>query len=166
MGALKEIWSNSNLNNYNKYLLFRAIPMNLLLWGCDTWSLRQSLLDKLEIVMHKRIRRILRISITQVKDMKIKNETIRNTFYAMKNMIAAQQLDFIGKVIQGQHNQPVRRMITSCCNQNRRADRPQTTGKNFIVKNLRLLFNDIPVTHIDHFGSLKHRPQMKNTRIN
>jgi hypothetical protein len=47
MGALKEIWNNPHLDTYNKYLLFRAIPMNLLFWGCETWSLPQSLLDKL-----------------------------------------------------------------------------------------------------------------------
>jgi len=35
MGALKEIWINPNLNTYNKYLVFRAIPMNLLLWGWE-----------------------------------------------------------------------------------------------------------------------------------
>ena len=73
MGALKEIWSNPNLKTYNKYLLFWAIPMNILLWGCETWSLRQSLLDKLEVFMHKSIRRILQISITQV----IKNKKIK-----------------------------------------------------------------------------------------
>ena len=103
MGALKEIWSNPNLNTYNKYLLFRAIPINLLLWGCETWSLmQQSLLNKLEVFLHKSICRILQISISQAKDMKIRNETVRNTFYAMpcvKNMIAARQLNFIGKVI-------------------------------------------------------------------
>ena len=31
MGALKEVWQNKHLNTYNKYLLFHAIPMNLLL---------------------------------------------------------------------------------------------------------------------------------------
>ncbi len=31
MGALKEVWRNPHLELYNKYLLFRAIPMNLLL---------------------------------------------------------------------------------------------------------------------------------------
>jgi hypothetical protein len=36
MGALKEIWRNPHINIYNKYLLFRAIPMNLLLWGAET----------------------------------------------------------------------------------------------------------------------------------
>jgi hypothetical protein len=31
MGALKEVWRNPHLDVYNKYLLFRAIPINLLL---------------------------------------------------------------------------------------------------------------------------------------
>ncbi len=34
MGALKEVWRNPHLDTYSKYLLFRAIPVNLLLWGC------------------------------------------------------------------------------------------------------------------------------------
>jgi len=54
-GCTQEIWSDPNLNTHNKYLLFRAIPMNLLLWGCETWSLQQSLLDKLEVFLHKSI---------------------------------------------------------------------------------------------------------------
>jgi hypothetical protein len=31
MGALTEIWQNPHLDIYNNYLLFRAIPINLLL---------------------------------------------------------------------------------------------------------------------------------------
>jgi hypothetical protein len=53
MGALKEIWRNPHLDIYNKYLLFRAIPMNLLLWGAETWSLRKSQLDQLEVFLHR-----------------------------------------------------------------------------------------------------------------
>jgi hypothetical protein len=68
MGALKEVWQNQHLNIYSKYLLFRAIPMNLLLWGCETWSLRQSLLNKLEVFLHQSIWRILAINMTHVKE--------------------------------------------------------------------------------------------------
>jgi hypothetical protein len=32
MSALKDVRRNPHLNVYNKYLLFRAIPMNLLLF--------------------------------------------------------------------------------------------------------------------------------------
>jgi hypothetical protein len=52
MGALKEVWRNPLINTYSKYLLFQAIPMNLLLCGCETWSLRQSLLNKLDVYLH------------------------------------------------------------------------------------------------------------------
>ena len=32
----------------------------------------------------------------------------------------------------------------------------KNTEKNCIFKNLRLLFKDVPLKHIDHYGSLKH----------
>ena len=80
MGALKEVWQNQHLDIYSKYLLFQAIPMNLLLWGCETWSLRQSLLNKLEVFLHRSIQRILAINMTCVKEERIRNTKIRNIF--------------------------------------------------------------------------------------
>ena len=38
MGKMKEVWCNPHLDVYNKYLLFRAILMNLLLWGAGPGS--------------------------------------------------------------------------------------------------------------------------------
>jgi hypothetical protein len=55
MGALKNIWSLPHLDIWSKYLLFRAIPMNLLLWGCETWSMRKALANKLEVFLHRNI---------------------------------------------------------------------------------------------------------------
>jgi hypothetical protein len=76
MGALKEIWQNPHLNTYSKYLLFRAIPVNLLLWGCETWSLQQAHLCRLEVFLHCSICCILHISILDVKDKHIHNKKI------------------------------------------------------------------------------------------
>ena len=42
---------------------FCMIPMNLLLWGCKTWSMRKALSNKLEVFLHCSIRRILRVSV-------------------------------------------------------------------------------------------------------
>jgi hypothetical protein len=72
MGALKEVWRNPHLDVFTKYLLVQAIPMNLLLWGVETWSLRlrKSQLDQLEVFLHHSIRRILQISISAVKEEK------------------------------------------------------------------------------------------------
>jgi hypothetical protein len=46
-------------------------------------------------------------------------------------------------------------MITACCDHKQRVGRPQTTGENFMVENLRLLFQDVNTVHIDCFGSLR-----------
>jgi hypothetical protein len=66
MGALKNVWNSPHLDIWSKYLLFWAIPMNLLLWGCKTWSMQKALSNKLEVFLHCNIRRILGISIMQV----------------------------------------------------------------------------------------------------
>jgi hypothetical protein len=118
MGALKEIWQNPHLDIYNKYLLFRAIPMNLLLWGAETWLLRKTQLDQLEVFLHCSICRILRISMTQVKDNRLQNKRVQKMFYSIprvRNMIAVRQNDFIRKMIRGPPDQPSRNMITACC---------------------------------------------------
>jgi hypothetical protein len=118
MGVLKDIWRNPHLDIHNKYLLFRAIPMNLLLWGAETWSLRKTQLDQLEVFLHHSIRRILQISMSTVKEERIRNEKVHEMFYSIpcvQNMIASQQADFIGKMIRGPPDRPSRNMITACC---------------------------------------------------
>ena len=158
MGALKEVWRNPHLDTYSKYLLFRAIPMNLLLWGCENWSLRQDLLRRLEVFLHRSIRRILHITITQVQEDHIRNDKIRRMFYdipCVNNMIAARQLGFLGKVVRGPHDAPARRMLTACCQHKRKRGRPYLHNKDVIVRNLRLLFVRVPEVVIDDFGSVK-----------
>jgi hypothetical protein len=77
MGALKEVWRNPHLDVYNKYLLFQAIPMNLFLWGAETWSLRKSQLNTLEVFLHCSIRRILHILMTKVRKQRLHNGKVR-----------------------------------------------------------------------------------------
>ncbi len=122
MGALKEVWRNPHLDMFNRYLLFRAIPMNLLLWGAETWSLRKTQLDQLEVFLHRSIRCILQISMSRVKEERILNGKVRQMFYSIscvRNMIAARQTDFIGKMIHGPPDRPSRNMITACCDHKR-----------------------------------------------
>ena len=68
MGALNHFWSDREVDNHSKYQIFRAIPCNFLLWGCEIWALREATLKKLEIFLHRNIRKILGITITQVID--------------------------------------------------------------------------------------------------
>jgi hypothetical protein len=100
MGALKEVWCNPHLDVYNKYLLFRAILMNLLLWSAETWLLWKSQLNKLEVFFHRSIWHILQILTTKVQEQRLHNDKVRGTFYSIpciRKMTAAWQMDFVGK---------------------------------------------------------------------
>jgi hypothetical protein len=100
MGMLYNLWNNKFVDKRTKYLFFLTIPVNLLLWGCKSWALRESLLDKLDAFIHKSIRRILGINIEQFKEQRIKNKQVREQFFNIpdaRKMIAARQLSFVRK---------------------------------------------------------------------
>jgi hypothetical protein len=118
MGALKNVWNSPHLDIWSKYLLFCSIPMDLLLWGCKTWSMRKALSNRLEVFLHRNIWRILCISMMQAKVERIHNKHVRRMFYDIPhvgNMIAAQQLDFLWKTVRGPHDCPAQQMLTVCC---------------------------------------------------
>jgi hypothetical protein len=59
MGALNSFFKRPQVNTYSKYLIFMAIPINLLLWSCESWALRNDLLLKLERFVIRQVRRII-----------------------------------------------------------------------------------------------------------
>ena len=86
MVDLSKFCTDASDNNHSKYLIFLAISINLLLWGCESWALRTSLLEKLEVFIHRIILRILGISMAEVKDQRITNETVRREFFGILNI--------------------------------------------------------------------------------
>ena len=100
MGALDKFWIYHHVDMYSKYMIFWEIPCNLLLWGCEIWSLRQSLIDKLDLFLHHSIRRILDIIIGHVRERHTKNSQTRTMFYnipCMRYQVAFRQLTYVGK---------------------------------------------------------------------
>ena len=60
-------WIYTTNNKYYSSMPYQSTY--LLLWGCETWSLvRQTLLDKLEVFLHRSVRHIISIKISQVKE--------------------------------------------------------------------------------------------------
>jgi hypothetical protein len=70
-------------------------------------------------------------------------------------MIAARQLGFLGKLVQGPHDSPAHRMLTVCCQHKRKCGHPYLHNKDDIVQNLQLLFAQIPKVVINNYGSVK-----------
>ena len=99
-------------------MIFRAIPCNLLQWGCENWALRKATLRKLEVFLHQNIRKILGIAITQVIDERITNGSVRTRFFdipMIRNQIAQLQLTLIGKVVRNKDDQIPTQLLTAWC---------------------------------------------------
>ena len=95
----------------------------------------------------------------RVKEEHLHNEHVQRMFYGIArvgNMIAACQLDFLWKTMRSPHNRPAQQMMTACCDNVPCVGHPFLHNKDFIVKNLRLLFANIPEVTIDEYGSLKN----------
>ena len=95
----------------------------------------------------------------RVKEEHLNDEHVRRMFYDIPrvgNMIAARQLDFLGKTMRGPHDCPAQQMMTACCDNVCHVGRPFLHNKDFIVKSLCLLFANVPEVTIDEYGSLKN----------
>ena len=91
MGSLRKFWGDPYVDIYSEYMIFLVIPCNLLLWGCESWALIQSFLNTLDVFILRNSRRILGINMTKVRDMRIKNTSIRIIFYnitCIRNQVA------------------------------------------------------------------------------
>ena len=142
MGALSNFWKDHHVDMYSKYMIFRAIPCNLLLWGCESWALRQTLLNKLEVFLHRSIRSILNINMVQVRERHIKNSHIRVVFYnipCVRNQIAFRKLTYIGKILRRKASHVPTRFLTAWCDNPRKRGGQLLTNKDSLVRNLRLI---------------------------
>ncbi len=72
------------------------------------------------------------------------------------NMIAAHQLNFLGKTVRGPHDRPAQQMLTACCNNVCQVGCPFLHNKDYIVKNLCHLFANVPEVTINDYSSLKN----------
>ena len=49
MGMLKYVWVDPHIDLYSKYLFFIVMPLNLLLWGCEAWAIKQTAFDNINV---------------------------------------------------------------------------------------------------------------------
>ena len=61
----------------------------------------------------------------------------------------------IGGAVHTPPNKSAQHMLTACCDNTRFVGRPFLHNKDHIVKNLCVLFSEVPEVTIDDFGSLK-----------
>ena len=102
-GSLKNILTNQKIKLNTKVLLYKAIILNTVLWGCESWSLTAELIRKLEVFQNKMIRRILKIDMYMVQEDRITNTNIRKQFCnisKIQDVITRRQLKWVGNITQ------------------------------------------------------------------
>ena len=157
MGALKGFFSRREICIHSKRLIFEAIIINLLLWGCESWALRKDHILKLERFMNRQIRRILKINMWQVKDEHITVEQLRGQFdniISVRTMIDVRRARFIGKIVRDDVDSPHREMLIAFVHNTRNVGRPLLSTKESILHSLQRLLEPIQGIHVNHLGSL------------
>jgi hypothetical protein len=165
MGMLNNLWNNPHIDLKTKHSFFLAIPINLLLWGCEAWALKEADFQKLDAFLHRSVRRILGINMTRVKDEHIKNEKIREEFFHLpdiRRMIAIRQLNYIGKALRHPNQEHLpKQLLPAWVNNKRPQGGVLTTNKKSLVKALDLLYSTKSKT--DPFDGAANRMDRKGT---
>ena len=146
MGALGKFWDDPHVDMYSKYMIFRVIPCNLLIWVCKSWALRQSLLNTLDVFLHRKIRNILGINMPKVRDMRINNISIWIMFYntsCIRNQVAFRQLSYVGEIFRREDSHVPTRLLTAWSNHQRKRGQPLLMNKMSLARNFRLIIPDV-----------------------
>ena len=141
MGALRGYFRCPQVNLHSKRLIYLAIPINLVLWGVESWALTERCYKKLQVFHTRSIRSILQINMTQVEEERITNHQIlkRIDIPSMENIIAKRQLKWLGKIARMEESRLPIKMLSCWLPTPRPAHKPHTTNRNSLVRSLQIL---------------------------
>jgi hypothetical protein len=148
VGALKNFFRNKHVSLLAKFQIFQAIPINTVLWGCESWAMTENISRKLQAFYHKSIRKILSINMQEVEQYRITNQEIRKKFqnsYCILDILSKRQLLWLGKIAR---MDPLlrlpRKLVAAWTNSKRKVGRPQITYKNTYESVLNMILPQLP----------------------
>ena len=81
---MKRVLCNKDIPAKLRVRLYDATVINILLWGCKSWALTEELKRKLEVYHHRFLRKMVGITIYDIKDNHISNEQVREELTCYK----------------------------------------------------------------------------------
>ena len=111
--------TSSTTNNQYVELSFKhqvivQYIVNILLWGCESWAIRDYHFKCLNSIIHQSIQQILHIRMSQVIDDHIKNLSIRKKIFnlpTMENLIAIRLMTYLEKLTRGPISNPAKQLL-------------------------------------------------------
>eukprot|EP00978_Attheya_sp_CCMP212_P037002 scaffold171651_cov63-Attheya_sp.AAC.2 len=135
MGALRDYFKCKQVSLKAKRMIYLAIPINLVLWGAESWALTDKSMKKLSVFHMRSIRTILQINMSEVQEKRITNDEIleKINLPSMDKLIEKQQLRWLVNVSRMDETHLPIKMLT-CWNPNPRPQRrPHMTIWNSMV---------------------------------
>ena len=132
IGSLKPFFQCPFIELPTKCQVYKAIPINTLLWGCESWSLTESMRQQLEVFHHKSLRHILGVNMFLVETFQLTNEIIRHWCCNMPcilDIITKRQLDWIGQVARMPESKVQKQLCMSWTHHPRKVGRPQISPR-------------------------------------
>jgi hypothetical protein len=114
-GAMKSVLMNKFINRDIRTNLYMAIVVNVLLWGCDSWALKETDMKKLKSFHTKKARSLCGINMSQVEKHHISNEDVLKRLKMMPadKLIAIRQLRLLQKIARQSQSRLPRKILNS-----------------------------------------------------
>jgi hypothetical protein len=120
-----------------RHRLYQAIVANIALWGSESWALKEEDRSKLETFHHNCLRRMCRLTMWDVAEHRITNETVRmtagNSPSTMESMMEVRRCRWLSKLSAMEESRSPRRMLGAWCSSRRPYGRPQQTLRHAYV---------------------------------
>jgi hypothetical protein len=135
--GMNELFRCKDISRRTKKFLYHAIPLLTVLWGCETWALKEEEKRMLEVFYHGAIRRILGISRQRVRDEKTTNFAVSNKFLnvpTMMNIVKRRTLKYIGKVVREEKEKALHTsFLTAYCHSPRYVGGQQKSHRDLFI---------------------------------
>ena len=121
----------------SKKLLYLQIPLNTVLWGCESWSMTEEIKRELRVFHHKAIRRILNINMFDVEKYHIKNQSVRRSFldsHDIVDTVTQRQLKWIGKLANKAQDNIAFKILAAWSKNPRTPGKPQSNTRRTYAK--------------------------------
>lgn len=133
--SLGRIWKDRSITTRTKCRLFNSNVKSVLLYGCETWKLTKTLLNKLQIFVNTCLRRILRIRWPD----KIRNEELweRTGQKMLSKEIGRRKWRWLGHTLRKPPESITRKALQWNPQGRRKKGRPRTTWRRCMEEDMK-----------------------------
>ena len=135
---LSKVWKNSNIFTKTKVKILMSNVVSVLLYGCESWRMTRQAENRLDVLLHRWLRRILRIDWT----LHVTNEEVRRRAGVgelLSETVRKRRWTFIGHTLRRDGKDLAKKALTWTPAGRRNRGRPKETYRRTVERERNLL---------------------------